>query len=98
MSTVCVAIVCCVLMNFGTALHELSAEGKRTVRKIENTSRKITNAKAAVVFNEQCISNNLLPKFTNIRLNNEAVQRRQFTLDFRRNLVLNEIKEKRNLA
>ena len=95
MSLSLVLIVCCIIMNIGNALHELSPEGRKVVRKIENTSRKIINAKASVVFNELCINNNLLPKFTNIRLSSEAVQRRPFTLDFRRNLVLNEIDQKR---
>ena len=82
-------------MNFGLLLHNLPEDGRRAVRNIESTSRKIINAKASVVFNEQCIYNNLLPTFTNIRLNNEAVQSRQFTQDFRRNLVLEEVKEKK---
>ena len=42
-------------MNIGTALHELSVDDKRTVRSLESTSRKLINAKASVVFNEQCI-------------------------------------------
>ena len=81
-------------MNFGALLHDLPSVARRAVRNIETTSRKIINARASVVFNEQCITNNLLPKFTNIRLNSEAVQRRKFTLDFRRNLVLDQIREK----
>ena len=53
-------------MNIGTVLHELFPDGRRAVRNIENTSRKITNARASVAFNKICIDNNLLPKFTNI--------------------------------
>ena len=50
-------------MNFGSLLHYLPEDGRRAVRNIENTSRKIINPNAYVIFNEQCITNNLLPTF-----------------------------------
>ena len=98
MSFACTLITWCLVMNFGALLHDLPSVARRAVRNIETTSRKIINARASVVFNEQCITNNLLPKFTNIRLNSEAVQRRKFTLDFRRNLVLDQIREKAKMS
>ena len=55
MSRVLVAINCCLIMNFGSTIYDLSPDGRRAVRNIENTSRKIINAKASVAFNEQCI-------------------------------------------
>ena len=54
------------IMTFGELLNEHSEQGKKIVRQIESTERKIINAKLAVVFNQECIKNNLLPKFTNI--------------------------------
>ena len=80
-------------MTFAELLNEYNEPGKKLVRKIESTEKKIVNAQLAVAFNKQCIKNNILPKFTHIHLD-EAVQQRRFTLEFRKKLVLNQIEEK----
>ena len=84
-----------IIMNFGSMLSKHTPDGKRTVRDIESVSRKIINAEAAVTFNNECIKNNLLPKYTDIRLSNEAVRRSKITLEFRKTLVENETEEKK---
>ena len=81
-------------MSFGSILASHSNGDKRIIRSIESISRKIINNEAAVTFNEQCILNNLLPKYTNIKVHDEAVRRDGVTLDYRRNLVLLQIKQK----
>ena len=81
-------------MNFGSVIFEHNIDNRKTIRSIESLSKKLYNAKAALTFNKQCELNNLLPAFTNIHLNDEAVQQRHFTLEFRRNLVKNEIEAK----
>ena len=81
-------------MSFAAILSQHPSTSRSVIRDIEKTSRKITNAEAAILFNNQCIQNNLLPKYTNIRLSNEAVRRSKITLEFRRSLVENETKEK----
>ena len=48
-------------------------------------------AETAILFNEICLDNILLPKFTNVRLYNKATQREPFTGEFRRNLVKHEL-------
>ena len=80
-------------MTFGEILNEYDERGKKTIRNIESLQKKIINARLAVVFNQQCMKNNLLPKFTNIHVD-EAVQQRRFTLEFRKKLVVNQIEEK----
>ena len=74
-----------------------SEEEKRRIRSLETKGKTLIRTKAAVIFNEICIDNNMLPKFTNVRLYNEAAQREPFTNDFRRNLVKHEqtMKKKR---
>ena len=54
------------MLSFGSILASHSNEDKRLIRSIESLSRKIINNEAAITFNEQCILNNLLPKYTNI--------------------------------
>lgn len=53
-------------MNIGYLIHNLSEEEKCIVRKIEKINRKLVNVKYALVFNKQCIKENLLPAYTNI--------------------------------
>ena len=83
-----------VAMSFGNILFHHNEDNKKIVRNIESLSKKIINAKQSVLFNQTCISNNLLPSYTNIHLNKEAVKRKKFTLEFREHLVRNEIEEK----
>ena len=85
------------MMNFGNVLFNHSDENKKIIRNIESINKKIINAKLSVLFNQTCISNNLLPNYTNIHLNKEAVKRKKFTLEFRERLVRNEIQEKQGL-
>ena len=90
----CNLLIYLTAMSFAAILSQHPSTSRSVIRDIEKTSRKITNAEAAILFNNQCIQNNLLPKYTNIRLSNEAVRRSKITLEFRRSLVENETKEK----
>ena len=67
------------------------------MRNIETTRKKLINAHYAVLYNEFCLSNNLLPTFTNIRLRDRAVQQSDLTLSFRRKLLENEVETKKRL-
>ena len=85
-------------MSLGNILFEHSVSNRKEIRVIESINRKLINGKAALSFNEHCHNNNLLPSYTNIHLNNKAVQQHQFTLEFRRNLVINEITENKRVV
>ena len=52
-----------IIMSFATLLAKHTASRKSLIRNIEQKSRKIADAEAAVVFNNICIENNLLPKY-----------------------------------
>ena len=86
------------IMSLGTILFEHAESDKKDIRVLESINRKLINGKAALSFNEHCHKNNLLPSYTSIHLNNKAVQQRRFTLEFRRNLVVNEIAEKKKVV
>ena len=90
-----IVLFCLFIMNFGSILSRHSSTNKGLIRKIEGIERKIINNEAAVTFNNQCLLNNLLPKYSNIRLNNEAVRRSKLTRDFRRSLVEKETEDKK---
>lgn len=76
-------------------LPSLCQEQKRVFRQLETVKKKIVNAHYAVVFNQTCITENLLPYFTNVRLYDRAVQRSDLTLNFRKKLVEEEITRKK---
>ena len=72
------------IMSMGILFEKLSPDVIRQVRSLEQANKRYINATAAVQFNEICLQNNMLPKFTKIRLHNEAVQSEGFTKNFRR--------------
>lgn len=53
-------------MSFGELLFQLSPDAKKIVRGIEALNQKIINTEYAVIFNETCLKENLLPVYTNI--------------------------------
>ena len=53
-------------MNFGNLLYIQPENIKRNIRNIETTEKKLANAKIAVIFNNTCLNENLLPRFSNI--------------------------------
>ena len=84
-------------MPLGELLHDLPIETKKTARSIEQTNRKLSKAKSAVLFNRQCLNEDILPKYTNIRPHDPAVRQAQFTKDYRKKLVENQIDGKLKL-
>ena len=80
----------------GDLITQLNENGKKIVRSIEKIQKKEVNARNAVIFNKTCIEQGLLPKYSNIRLHDPAIRQRQCTLDFRRNLVAEQLKDKEN--
>ena len=81
-------------MNLGTLLHNLSSENKLTIRKLEKLNRKISKCETAIIFNRQCIQEDILPKYSNIRLHDPAARKQKFTKEFRKNLVQLQLKNK----
>ena len=61
-----VTLIVSIIATFGQLLFELTFEQRNCVRSYENEAKKLINAKHAVVFNEVCIKENLLPKYSNI--------------------------------
>ena len=55
-----------IIASFGELLFTLSHDQRRIVRRLESETKKLSNTKHAVVFNDLCIRENLLPKYSNI--------------------------------
>ena len=85
-------------MNFGELIHDLQTNAKKVIRKIERTERKLQKAKSALVFNETCINEDILPKYTNIKLHDPAAKEAIFTKEYRKKLVSQQIETKSKLV
>jgi hypothetical protein len=53
-------------VNFGQVIFQLPSTIRRIVRRIESLSKKIINAEAVISFNKICLSEDILPNYTNI--------------------------------
>ena len=80
-----------VVTDLGSLLHTLSPELKNEVRKLEKVSLKLCKTECRELFNSVCVRENLLPNYSNIRLQDEATQREPIALKFRKQLVQREL-------
>ena len=53
-------------LNLGQILFMLPMELKNKIRKLEKAHYVFINNKCGVIFNETCVKEGLLPKYTNI--------------------------------
>ena len=51
-------------MDFGSLIFNLQPEERSSIRTVEKISKKLITAEFAVIFNNVCIQENLLPKYT----------------------------------
>ena len=75
----------------GQLIFPLAQSTKSDVRRFERCAFKIVRRKCSTVFNQICLREGLLPKYTNIKLHDEAAKDEPFTLEFRRCLLRREI-------
>ena len=54
------------------------------------------NCEHAVIFSTTCINENMLPLYTNIRFHDRAVQQREFSREFKVQLVHEQLQSKKN--
>ena len=52
--------------NLGVLLNQITTDQKSLVRKLEKLDQKIVNCSYAIKFNETCVKEDILPKYTDI--------------------------------
>ena len=67
---------------------------KKTFNKIQKLNRKLSKAKTAVLFNDICLKENILPKYSDVKLHDHRAKKQPFTETFRRNLVEHQLNQK----
>ena len=76
----------------------LPLPARKIFRRLESLHKKLISAQLAVACNKICLKDNILPRYSNIRLHSDAARSRRSTLDFRRTLVEEELQEKTRLV
>ena len=64
-----------------------------TFRILERLQVKLTKKQLDVEFNEACLTNELYPKYTNVKLHDERARGEEFVLKFRKELIQRQITE-----
>ena len=77
--------------NLGELIHQLDEPSKQVCRKFEKCLIKLTKLRLNVVFNQTCIQENILPKYTNINLHDKAAEDEEVTKEFRMKLVKRQL-------
>ena len=79
--------------NLGDLIFALPVETKQEIRKLEKVFLKLNKTELSCAFNECCLRENILPKYTQIKLHDSAAKNEEFTDDFRRKLVERQLEE-----
>ena len=51
-------------IDIGSILHKLPEEQRKVIRKKEKLQKKVIKNKYAIVFNQTCLKENILPAYT----------------------------------
>ena len=57
-----------VVLSMNAILTRVTQDEKKQIRKLETKGKALIRANAAVIFNQICVENNLLPNFTKFTL------------------------------
>ena len=65
----------CMSSLIGNLLYDLPNDTKRLIRKYESTEKKLIKANFALIYNTTCINEDILPKYTNVKLHDPGARR-----------------------
>ena len=81
-------------MNLGSLINETPPETRLIIRKIEKQQKKLSKCDSSISFNRHCLQEDILPKYSHIKLHDPAAKRKTFTKEFQRSLVSFQLKQK----
>ena len=81
-------------MSYVDKLRILPYNVRNILRRLEGTQRKIVKCKWSLVFNNTCLSENILPNYTNIRYHDPALAETHNALNYKKSLVKREVELK----
>ena len=84
-------------MSYLELIHAVPDNLKKLFRKSENVCQKIINARWSITFNNVCLTENLMPIYTNMRLYDQALRNLSETVEYKKKLIKREISVKENI-
>jgi len=84
-----------VLFYSRIVLNKISLSERKLFRNVERISKTYIKINADLTFLQLCLKNQLLPKFTDFKLYDEAARYKNATTDFKLQLIEREIKSKK---
>ena len=77
--------------NYGQYINQFPQNTIKVIREFEWIQKKICRHKMSIMFNEICINEEMLPKYTYFKLHDPAAHKYNSTLEYRRDLVKRQI-------
>ena len=77
--------------GLGQLIYGLPPDVRKLVRRLEKCGLKLVREMCCVKYNEVCLRENILPKYSNIKLHDSTLRNEPFTLEFRRRLIQREL-------
>ena len=77
--------------NYGQYINQFPPNTIKVIQEFERIQKKICRHKMSIMFNEICINEEMLPKYTYFKLHDPAAHKYNSTLEYRRDLVKRQI-------
>ena len=77
--------------NYEQYINQFPPNTIKVIREFKRIQKKICRHKMSIIFNEICINEEMLPKYTYFKLHDPAAHKYNSTLEYRRDLVKRQI-------
>ena len=81
-------------LNINNFINTLNRTELVKFRNAEKSTRKLSKCESAILFNQVCIDENILPRYTDFRYRAPNARNAHSTTKFRRNMIHNNLNEK----
>jgi hypothetical protein len=81
-------------MNITNFINLLARSELQIFRVVEKLEKKLSKCGSAIIFNQVCLREQLLPNYTDFRLHNSALRDAPFTVQFRKSLLEDQLQQK----
>ena len=75
------------ITSYGRFINQFPPNIIRSIRQIERINKKVCRQKMSIMFNQICINEEMLPKYTYFKLHDPATHKYNRTLEYRRDLM-----------
>ena len=79
------------ITNYGRSINQFPPNIIKSIRQFKRINKKYVDKKMSIMFNEICINEEMLPKYTCFKLHDPAAHKYNSTLECRHDLVKRQI-------